>query len=251
MVLVFMAGLFGCNNSPAAQAPSEPVTLFAYVGANLKDPVSELAQAYEEKTGVKVELSFNNSGTLLGQLEIMEEGDIYMPGGMPFVEAANQKGHLESVDGPVAYHTPVIVTPKGNPAGITSVEDLAKEGTKLVIPDKEATAIGKTAFKIFNKLGIAEEVEKNILSNAESPAKVMAAITMGQGNAGIVEFSNTFKDRDKIEVVEIDPEINEIEEIPVALLKYSSNKEQAADFIEFVMEEGPAAFEKYGFKTRL
>ena len=45
-----------------------------------------------------------------------------------------------------------------------------------------------------------EVVEKNILAGMETPAKVVAAITMGQGDAGIVEISNTVKAKDKIEV---------------------------------------------------
>jgi molybdate transport system substrate-binding protein len=247
LLLIFVTGLAGCG---AKQKLSEQSSLYAYVGANLKDPVTELAQMFEQRTGVKVEMTFNNSGALLNQLETTKKGDIYLPGNNSFVEKAKQAGHIENSAGPVAYITPVIITPKGNPAKITKVEDLANDGIKLVIPDKEATALGKTAFKIFAKVGIAAKAEQNILASMETPAKVLTAITMGQGNAGIVELSNTLKDRDKIEVVEIDPKVNEIEAIPVATLKYSTNKEQADAFMKFAAEEGPAVFAKYGFKAK-
>ncbi|WHH58732.1 molybdate ABC transporter substrate-binding protein [Petroclostridium sp. X23] len=253
MVPLFVSLLFlgGCSSEVVQeQQQEEPKTLFAYVGANLKNPVSDLAASYEEKTGVKVELTFNNSGMLMNQLETMKKGDIYMPGGMPFVEQAKQKGHIDQVVGPIAYHTPVIITPKDNPAQVSSLDDLSKEGVKLVIPDKDATAIGKTAYKIFNKTGKTAEIEKNIIANLETPPKVLAAITMGQGNAGIVEYSNTFKDKEKIEVIEIDPKVNEVEQIPIASLVYSADKELAADFMKYVQENGPVAFEKYGFKTK-
>lgn len=254
LALVLVAGLslfaLGCTRTePAAKPNPQPETLTAYVGANLKNPVTDLANAYEAKTGVKVEMVFNNSGALLSQLATAKSGDICMPGGMPFIEMAKQKGHLEEVLGPIAYHTPVMITPKGNPQNIQSVEDLAKPGVKLVIPDKAATAIGKTAYKIFGKLGITADVEKNILVSMESPAKVLAAITMGQGNVGIVEYSNTVEAKDKIDIVEIDSKINEIEEIPIALLTYSEKKETAKNFMQFVIENGPAAFAKYGFKV--
>jgi molybdate transport system substrate-binding protein len=253
LLLVLVTAFAGCSakkETPKAETPKAAVTLYAYVGANLKDPVTELAQKFEQKTGVKVEMNFNNSGALLNQLETTKKGDIYLPGNMSFVDKAKQAGHIENMAGPVAYVTPVIVTPKGNPAKITKVEDLAKDGVKLVIPDKEATAIGKTAFKIFKNAGIDAKVEKNILASMETPAKVVTAITMGQGNAGIVEISNTVKSKDKIEVVEIDPEINMVEEIPVATLKYSANKDQADAFMKFATEEGPAVFAKYGFRTK-
>jgi molybdate transport system substrate-binding protein len=252
---LFIAGCGGSGRAPDAKDSAAPESnakepLFAYVGANLKDPVSELAAMYEQKTGVKVDMTLNNSGALINQLETMKKGDIFMPGGMPYVEKAKQAGLLTEVIGPIALHTPVIVTPKGNPAGIKTIQDLTKPDVKLVMPDKEATAIGKTAFSIFNKLGIARAVEGNVLTYVETPAKVLSTLSMGQGNAGIVEYSNTLKVRDKLDMVEIDPSVNIVEEIPVALVAYSNQKEQARSFMEFVKKEGPAVFEKYGFKTK-
>ncbi|WP_134213537.1 molybdate ABC transporter substrate-binding protein [Pelotomaculum propionicicum] len=237
----------GKENAAPAQAKTP---LFAYVGANLKDPVSELAQMYEQKTGVKVELTFNNSGSLLSQLETMKKGDIYLPGGMPFVEAAQKKGYIDEIAGTIAYHTPVIITPKGNPANISKVQDLARSGVKLLIPDKEATALGKTVFKTFDKLGITADIEKNGPVYLESPAKVVAAILMGQGNAGIVEYSNTYQNQDKLDLIEIDPAVNIVDQIPCATLTFTTQKEQAKDFLAFMKTEGPAVFAKYGFKTK-
>ncbi len=249
LLVIFLFAGCGKSSNPAPEKAEE--TLFAYVGANLKEPVSELAQLYEQKTGVKVELTFNNSGTLLNQLETMKKGDIYMPGGMPYVEKAKQKGYIGEMVGPIAYHTPVIIVPKGNPAQISKVQDLTRPGLKLVIPDKEATAIGKAVFQTFNKLEIAGGVEKNVLTYVESPAKVVSTLLMGQGDAGIVEYSNIYKNEEKLDRVEIDPAVNIIEQIPCAMLNVSSQKELTKDFLEFMKSEGPAIFAKYGFKTKI
>lgn len=255
-IMIFIAGCGGnaANNGDAQDAAQEPAaqeTLFAYVGAGLKEPVTELAQMYEQETGVKVEMNFNNSGALLSQLETMKKGDIYMPGGMPFVEQARAGGHIEEVVGPVAYHVPVIAVPKGNPVQISDVRDLAKPGVKIIMPEKEATALGKTAFKMFDQLGIAREVEKNVLTYVETAPKVPATLIMGQGNAGIAEYSNISKNLDKLELIEIDPAVNKVEEIPCTSLIYSNQQEQAKSFLEFVAEQGPAVFEKHGFKTSI
>ena len=262
LVLLLSTGLLlvaGCSNQESAEQEQpqqqeeqqqEQKTLFAYVGANLKEPVTELANAYEQETGVKVELTFQNSGALLNQLETAQKGDIYLPGGMPFVEQAKQKGFIDQVVGPIAFHTPIIIAPKDNPAQIASVEDLAKPGVKLVMPDKEATAIGKTVTKVFDKTGKKAEIESNLAASLESPAKVMAAIKMGQGNAGIVEYSNASKEKDNISVIEIDPQINIIDEIPITSLVFANDKELANDFLMFVKENGPAAFEKHGFNIK-
>lgn len=254
LILVLAVGILfigGCsqendNLSEEPNTTTEP--LFAYVGANLKEPFTELAEGYEEATGVKVEITYNNSGALLNQVETAQKGDIFMPGGMPFVEKAKEKGFIDEVVGPIAYHTPVIVVPADNPANITSIHDLANEGVKLLVPDLEATAIGKTINQVFALTNQADEIKANIIASLESPAKVMAAIKMGQGNAGIVEYSNTLKDKDAVTMIEIDPLVNKVDIIPIASLTFANDKEQVQDFLNYVKEKGPAAFEKHGFK---
>jgi molybdate transport system substrate-binding protein len=127
---------------------------------------------------------------------------------------------------------------------------LAKPGVKLVLPDKQATALGQTAFKIFTKLGITAEVERNVLAYLETPAKVIAAIQLGQGDAGIVEYSNA-KIQERLGFIVIDPAVNIIEELPCASLVCSTHPAAARQFLDYAKVEGPAAFAKYGFKTKL
>ena len=252
LLLTFL--ISGCASTPKTEKASAPQeakqNLFAYVGAGLKEPVSEIAQLYEQKTGVKVELTFNNSGVLFNQLDTMKKGDIYMPGGMDPINKAKQKGYIEEMVGPIAIHTPVIITPKGNPAHITKVQDLTKPGVELIMPDKIATPLGKSAFKTFDKLGISKEVEKNVLTFVETAPKVTTTLTMGQGNAGITEYSDYTKNKEKLDLIEIDPAVNVVEEIPCTLLSFSNQKKEAKDFLKFMKEEGPAVFAKHGFKVK-
>ena len=73
---------------------------------------------------------------------------------------------------------------------------------------------------------------------------------MGQGNAGITEYSDYTKNKDKLDLIEIDPAVNVVEEIPCTLLSFSNQKKQAKDFLKFMIEEGPAVFAKHGFKVK-
>lgn len=233
------------NNDVSTDA-GEP--LFAYVGAGLKEPFEELMSMYEEETGKKIETSYNNSGSLITQLETAQEGDIFMPGGMPFVKKVQEKGHIDSLEGPIAFHTPVIVTPKDNPANITSFNDLTNDNVELVVPELEATALGKTFVKIMDNAQLRDEIEKQIIVQVETAPKITATLLLGQGNAAITEYSSWYKQQDKLDLVEIDPAINDVDEIPCAVIKYSKQKEEAGKFAKFVAEKGPAVFEKHGFK---
>jgi molybdate transport system substrate-binding protein len=223
-------------------------TLLAYVGGQLKEPFQQLAAMYEKKTGVKVEMIFNNCGSLLSQLEMSRKGDIFIAGGVEFVEKVRQKGNAAEVSEPLAYHVPVIITPKGNPAGIADVRDLAKPGVKLLMPDAKATAIGADAIKVFDKLGIIAEVEKNTVASLATPSHVLAAMLMGQGNAAVVSYNVIPKAEDKINVVRIDPKVNVVGSIHCVVLSFSEHLSQAADFSSFLAKSGPEVFEAYGFK---
>ncbi len=225
-------------------------TLLAYVGAGLKDPAGELATLYESKTGVRVELILNSSGALLSQLELSKKGDIYLPGGMPFVMMAKQKGYIGEMVGPLAYHFPVIIVPKGNPAHIAKVEDLARPGVQLILPDKDSTALGKSALKIFANLNLSAPILKNVKAYVETGPKVPLTIALGQGDAGIAEYSDASKNR-ALELVAIDPAVNVVDEIPCAVLTCSAQREAALTFLQFVKENGAAVFAKHGFKTKL
>ncbi|HHU85441.1 MAG: substrate-binding domain-containing protein [Pelotomaculaceae bacterium] len=250
MILSACANQLPEEPNSSATPQEQQKTLFAYVGAGLKEPVTELAAIYEQETGVKVELTFNNTGALLGQLDTVKKGDIYMPGGMSYLDKAKKKGHIDEIVGPVAVHAPVIITPRGNPAGISSLMDLARPGVKVILPEKEATAMGQAAFKMFNRLGIAEQVEKNVLAYVETAPKVSTSIMMGQGDAGIAEYNNAVNCKDKVDMIEIDESINIVDEVPCASLIYSGNKEETKKFLEFMKNEGPAVFAKHGFKTK-
>ena len=227
----------------------EGKTLYALVGTGIKDPVTEIASLYEKKTGVKVELNFGNCGNLLGQLSLNPKGDLLLPGSMDTVEKVRSKGLVSAVSEPMGYLVPAIVTPKGNPAKIKTVDDLEKSGVKLILPDKVATSIGVMAYKVFTKRGITAGIEANILAFMESPQKVVAAILLGQGDAGIVDASATLKYADKLELIAIDPSINERERLVCVVLSCAKQKELAEDFMKFASVEGPAIFAKYGFHT--
>ncbi|MCW2278198.1 molybdate ABC transporter substrate-binding protein [Heliophilum fasciatum] len=260
VMTMLLAGCASSTSTPAQTATNLPPqgtaeqvkpVLFAYVGSGIKDPMVELAQMYETKTGIKVEMTFNSSGALLSQLETSKKGDLLLPGSQPYVEKARKAGLVSEVTGPLAYHVPVIMTPKGNPAGITGIRDLTKPHVQLIVPDLESASIGKQALRIFEKAGIKEDVLKRVLTYVETGPKVLTTLQLGQGNAGIGEYSSAIKAKDKVDMVEIEPALNEIEALPGAMVTYSTQPAAAKDFLDFAASEGPKVFEKHGYKTKI
>lgn len=245
--LLCALGIAVAGTAPAAAQGK--ATLFAYVGTGIKGPVSELCSLYEARTGTKIEMTFNNSGSLVGQLKLNKSGDLFMPGSLSFVEAAAKDGFIAATSKPMGYHVPVIVVPKGNPARIAGVADLGRSGVRLVMPDRKATALGKSAAVIFQKAGIAAGADVNTVASMESPQKVVAALILGQGDAGIADYGSAAGNADKLDFIDIDPSLNIIDDLPCAVLSCGSNRDEAMKFLAFAEAEGPAIFAKHGFKT--
>ncbi|MBN1461361.1 MAG: substrate-binding domain-containing protein [Armatimonadetes bacterium] len=210
--------------------------------------MDEIGLAFEEQYGVAVEYNYTGSGAQLSQIELTEEGDAFMPGAAMYLNTAEEKGFVDYRQN-VAYHIPVITVPKGNPANITCLDDLAKPGIELVWGDPEVAAIGKTGIGILEKAGIYEAVWANVVATFPTMNEVMLQISLEQADAAI-NWWDTVKFDDTIETIQIPREQNDIKLIPIGSLTCSKYPETSRGFVDFcISEQGKAIFEKHGFVT--
>ena len=224
----------------------EKEVLQVYSGAGLKKPMDEIAQLFEEQENVTIEFNYAGSGQLLTQLETTGKGDVYIVGSVPNYEAAKSKDLvLDYIT--VAHHTPAIVTLKGNPKEIKTLEDLGKKDVKVILGDEKASAIGKTAQEILKKNKL-EIINDNIVSRAATVNEMVVQLTTGKADAMIATIDSVYGN-DKLEITEIQPEKNIDQIIAGGIVKNSEKADMADKFIKFVSsEKGKEIFAKYGFK---
>ena len=221
------------------------VSLLVYSGAGLKKPMTEIAEVYKEKTGVDIEYVFAGSSQLLGQIELSGKGDVFIVGAIKAYEKAQEKDFVGEYK-TVAYHNPVIGVPKGNPAGIEKLEDLAKPGVKVILGDEEANAIGMTTQKIIEKHNL-QGINENVVSKTPTVNELIVHLVAGDADAAIITEDSGFGNED-IELISIPEEMNIPQILPIGSLKATEHEKEAEDFVNFVSsDEGKAIFEKYGF----
>jgi len=149
----------------------------------------------------------------------------------------------------IAKHTPVIIVPNENKNNINIFNDILLPGKKIIIADNSA-AIGKVTQEIFEKNEISEDIQKNIISNAETVNKVKMYILLNQADAGIVWKANYFENREELKMVKIPEENNIIKDISIGKLKYSTNSEKAEEFLNYITSpKGKDIFQKYGYNN--
>jgi len=221
-------------------------TLLVYSGAGMRKPMDAIGVVFQQKCDTQVKYNYAGSNALLSQMELTKMGDVYMPGETMYIEIATKKG-LVDYQRLTCYHIPIITVPKGNPANITCLEDLAKPGVKLVWGDPKVAAIGKTGKEILEKSGIYDKAWANVIATLPTMNEVMLQIALGQADASI-NWWDTVKAVKDIEVIEIPKEQNLIEIIPIGVTTFSKNPETAKKFVDFCASaEGQAIFEKHGF----
>lgn len=222
-------------------------TLLVYSGAGLKGPMAEIGKVFGEKYNVTVDLTYGGSGVLISQMTTTNLGDVFIPGGEPDYQNAVEKGLVNEEYQRVAYHVPVIAVAKGNPYGITTVDDLTKSGLRVALGDVNATSIGKACVVIFDKAGILDAVEKNVVLRGATINEVVTALSTGNADAAVLTFDSA-NQNDLITIIEIPVADNSILVTPIGVTTFTTQPELAQTFADFVAsDEGKAIFEKYGF----
>lgn len=224
----------------------ETVNLFVYSGAGLKKAMEELKTVYEkENPHIKLEINYAGGGKLFAELEASRKGDLFIVGSKKDYKKAQEKNLVR--DGvPVADHTPTIIVAKGNPKGIQTVADLAKEGVRVVIADPEAAPIGDRAVKIFKNAG-AENVMDNVVTQVENLPAIVAAVDSGNADAGIATLDSVF-DNDKLDKVLIPDDINVGMDINASICTDTKYPEEAEAFKAFIVsEKGRKILADHGF----
>lgn len=224
-----------------------PDALLVYSGAGLKKPMQAIGSAFTNETGVPVVFNFQGSGALLTQMDITHKGDIFVPGGTADFKTAAEKD-LVGEPKYLAYHVPMIAVQKGNPKNITTIEDFAKPGLKLGLGDVKATAIGAAGDKLFKKLGIDADVEKNVVVRAATINELVTAL-----NAGSIEASLLTKDQideKTMDAIALEGVNDYVLIVPIGVTTFSKQPEKAQKFVDFAASDaGKAFFKKFGFPT--
>ncbi|RZB32781.1 MAG: molybdate/tungstate transport system substrate-binding protein [Candidatus Argoarchaeum ethanivorans] len=240
----------GSGNLPGALqglVADKPSSLMVYSGAGMRKPMDEIGSLFEQKHGISVNYNYGGSNTLLSQIELTKTGDAYMPGATMYIDTAREKGFVDYEQN-IAYHVPVIAVPKGNPAGVTCLNDLTKPSVKVVLGDSKAAAIGKIADKVLEKNEIFDSVNAKVAARAATVNELVVYTCMGTTDASIIWQASLIGAEDETDIIEIPTEQNIIKVIPIGALTFSENKDYAKTFVDFVTsDEGKAVFEKHGF----
>lgn len=248
--------MFFCNVIMCAGIASAEQRLMVFAGAASKPPTEEAAKAFEKKTGIKVDLSFGGSGYVLSQMMLSKQGDIYFPGSSDYMELAKKKDLVfPETEKRVVYLVPAINVQRGNPKNIKGLGDLTRTGLKIAIANPDGVCVGIYAVELIEKSFTREEkasFRKNLINYTESCDKTAAAISLKMADAVIGWRVFEHWDPERIQTIPLKKsEVIRIGYIPIAISKFTKNRDLAQKFIDFLLsDESKAIFRKYHYFMR-
>jgi molybdate transport system substrate-binding protein len=237
----------GCGSG--AQ-PDQSLTVFC--GSANKPAMEEIAARYEQDKGIRVELIFGGSGTLLSQIELSRSGEIYLPGSPDYAAIAlRRKQIIAGSDQIVAYLVPAIVTPAGNPKQIERLEDLTRPGLRLGIGNPETVCLGLYGVELLEHNHMFDQVLKNVVTFGASCSKTanLAAMSHVDAVVGWRVFERWNPERMQAVAIAAD-KIPRISYIPITIPVHTKSRELSADFVEYVLSPaGKSIYAKHGYIT--
>ncbi len=243
--------LSACGGS---NAPSKPRTLTVYAAASLTDAFTEMGKAFETAhPGVRVAFNFGGSQNLRTQIEQGAAADVFASANTKEMDTLiSEKLVLAGTPKIFLKNQLVVILPKNNPAGITSLKDLAKPGLKLVLAAEEVPA-GRYTRQVLDHLNAQlgadykDKVLANVVSNEDNIRQAVTKVQLGEADASIVYVSDAVA-APELQKIEIPADVNVIAEYPIAPLMKSVNLDLANEFIAYVLSPaGQATLKKWGF----
>lgn len=226
----------------AATSETEETTLTVFAAASLSDSFEEIGQGFEaENPRTTVTFSFAGSQTLVDQIENGAPADVLATANTSTMDKATEAGNVSDSQ-LFASNTLTLVTPAGNPAGVTGL-DSSLDNAKLVICAPEVPC-GAATVKLTELLGIT----LNPVSEEEQVTDVLGKVTSGEADAGIVYKTDAKSAGDSVETIEIAQSDQVVNEYPIAVTTSTEQAALSKKFVEYVLSSaGQDVMNSYGF----
>jgi molybdate transport system substrate-binding protein len=238
--------------------PHENKMLTVFAAASLSEAFQSLGKNFETThTNTSIRFNFGGSQQLVQQLAHGAPADVFASANAKQMDVAVKSGRIDSasVKNFVGNHL-IIVTPKDNPAGISSIHNLSKPRIKIVFADKSVPA-GQYALDVLErcsrsdqfKASFREDVLKNVVSYEENVRVVLSKVVLGEADAGIVYTSDISRTNEqRIRKIVIPDSLNVTAEYPIAAVRDSKSARIAKEFIDYVLsEQGQTILRQFGF----
>jgi molybdate transport system substrate-binding protein len=239
--VVAVAGLALSTVSACAGGDGD-TTITVLAASSLTGTFTELGHQFESQhPGVTVKFAFDSSATLAQQATQGAPADVLATADTATMDSATSAQASE----PQAFATNVmaLTTPAANPAHVQSFSDLDKPSVKFVVCVPTAPC-GKVAQALLDQ----NHITGTPASQEVDVKSVLAKLTEGEADAGIVYATDVVAAGDRVTAVAIPGSAKQVTTYPIVALKQSEHADLAQQFVDLVTgSDGRQVLREAGF----
>ncbi len=184
LACVGLAAGCGDDDDSGGGSSDNPTRLIVSAASSMTEALEQCAPEFGDAENADVKLSFAGSDELAAQIRQGAPVDVYAAANTKLPDELNADGLLEK---PVEFATNEFVLAVPKDSEIDSIDDLAKEGTTVVI-GSESVPIGAYTRETLAKLPPNQEkaILANVRSNEPDVKGIVGKLTQGAAGAGFV-----------------------------------------------------------------
>lgn len=260
---IALVGLLVMGN-PKRKASKQIVrTIQLLAAAGLREPIQEIASRYEAECGVKVDIQFGGSNSLLSLIKVdrLSTPDLLLVADESYTQQAVESNLAKEVLS-IAVQRPCIIVQKNSTIQISSLDDLMVPGRRLSIGNPDQAAIGKVVRQALQKTPTADgsnqwkRLESQVLQHGvykPTVNEVANDVRIGAVDAGIVWTATVSSPayKESLRVIELPELSSESEIVSMAVLSSSPQPTEALKFARYVSarNRGLEVFRSHGLEV--
>lgn len=216
--------------------------LVVQAAASLTDAFAVIEQRFEQAhPRLDVVLNLAGSQTLAAQITQGAPADVFASADASYIDVVVAAGLAAGEPQVFAVNRLAIAVPAGNPAGIDSLADLARDDLVTVVADPAVPA-GRLAAEALRRAG----VDLRPASLAHDVRAVLSRVRLGEADAGIVYVTDLAGQG--TDAVPIAPAHNVSTDYPIVALSQAPNPAAAEAFVAYVLSPaGRKVLAGFGF----
>ena len=254
MIAGIMAAGMTAGSVQAATTEDASGDLYVFIAASLANAMDVIQKDFnEEYPDVNILFNADSSGTLQTQIEEGSRCDIFFSAATKQMDAlvdeklADKDSVVDLLDNKV-----VLIKPKGGKTKVTGLENIT-DAENMALAGEDVP-VGQYSREIFKNLGIEDDVNKMEINEGKNVTEVLAAVSEGSNEVGIVYATDAASVADKVDIIAEAPEGSLKTSVlyPVGLTvdaEASDEEAAAADaFLAYLQtDDAMKVFEEYGF----
>ena len=190
--------------------------------------------------------SFAGSDQVALQIRQGAPADVYAAASPKYTQLLYHDGLVRK---PIIFATNklIVIVPKSNPAQISSVYGLRRQGVKVVIGDR-GVPIGAYTRQLLDALGITDAVMRNVVSQETDVKGIVSKVALGEADAGFVYVTDAKPVASKVRKILLPDWAQPLIRYQIAIVSSTARQVGASAFIQKVTSKrGRLLLKRAGF----